>query len=143
MHKVDSLDDVLLSPVSSKMTSTSLVAPVVNSDWLPDPYTTGYSGTYNNMYSRASCEYIGNLFSTFIHYSLALRNHVSVDFFPPKRRPKSKHWLNSQHSDKSRKHRSKDKKRRRPHPILMHIVGEALTLQCKELSCCTYITMSS
>jgi len=61
MYKVDSLDDVLLSPVSNKMTSTSFMAPVANCDWLPDPYTAGYSGTYttcSNMYSRASCEYI-------------------------------------------------------------------------------------
>jgi len=144
MYKVDSLDDVLLSPVPSKMTPTSLVAPVANSDWLPDPYTAGYRGTYttcSNMYSRVSCKYIGKLFAEqflFVILALALPNYASVDFILPKNRPnrpKSRHWSSSRHND-MKKHRSKgpkDKKRRRPRPILMYIVGEALTLQCKDL----------
>ena len=57
MYKVDRLDDVLLSPVSSKISPTSLVAPVANSNWLPDPYTAGYSGTiYSNMLRRPTCK---------------------------------------------------------------------------------------
>ena len=56
MYKVDSLDDVLLSPVPSTMSPTSLVAPVANSNWLPDPYTAGYSGTYTTHSNRVSCE---------------------------------------------------------------------------------------
>ncbi|XP_065882379.1 LIM domain-binding protein 2-like isoform X2 [Dysidea avara] len=119
MYKVDSLDDVLLSPMSSKMSPTSLVAPVANSNWLPDPYSTGYSGTYttyNNMYNRAS----------------SLPHHSSVDFVPPKNQPKGRHRSSSHSNDKPKKHRSngpKDKKQRRPPPILMYIVGEALTLR--------------
>ncbi|XP_065882371.1 LIM domain-binding protein 2-like [Dysidea avara] len=112
-YKVDSLDDVLLSPVPSKMSPTSLVA---NSNWLPDPYTTGYSGTYttySNMYSRVS----------------SLPHHSSVDFVAQN---KGRHCSSSHSNDKLKKHRSngpKDKKRRQPPPILMYIVGEALTLR--------------
>ncbi|XP_065882391.1 LIM domain-binding protein 2-like [Dysidea avara] len=113
MYKVDSLDDVLLSPMPSRMSPTSLVAPVANSSWLPDPYTTGTYTTYSNIHSRVS----------------SLPNHASVDFVPPKSRPKGRHWSSNYSNDKLKKHRSKDKKRRRPPSVLMYIVGEALTLR--------------
>jgi len=71
MHEVDRLDDVLLSPVSSKISPTSLVAPVANSNWLPDPYT-GYSGThttYSNKHSRVTRKYTKSCILSTMLYS--------------------------------------------------------------------------
>jgi len=90
----------------------------------------------------SSFDYTGNcLLSIFICYPLALPSHTSsVNFIPPKSRPKNRHWSSSQHNDKLKKHSSNGPKhkrrRRRPPPILMYMVGEALTLQRKGLTCC-------
>lgn len=74
----------------------------------------------------------------FIHDCLASSHHAPVEFAPPKSRPKHRHWSNGKHDDKLKKHKSngpKDKKQKRPPPVLMYIVGEALTLHRKNPWC--------
>ena len=77
-----------------------------------------------------SCLLIIEHYSLFvILYQIAL---PTVNFVPPKSQPKGRHYSSSHDNDKLKKHRSngpKDKKQKRPPPIIMYIVGEALTLR--------------